>query len=546
MDRTVAKRVGLSSGAPSLASSPPVTVVNAAARLRTACAVWVGLWTLGLLLNNVVSPLLSPEQPLDDAWPYPANPIAAAVIVVSLALFVHLGRGPRQERPLADSAPTPVASPARRADPRLLDLALAYEIFLAAAIGIVNQWTPNVLGLSWIAVLILVHPLIVPDTPRRTLVAALAAASMDPLGLAVTAARGVDLPPGSQLFWASLPTYVCAVLAVLPARLLSRLGREITTARELGSYRLGERLAGGGMGEVYRAEHRLLARPAAIKLIRPALLGGADPDERNRAVVRFQREAQVVSQLRSPHTVALYDYGITEDGTLYAVMELLEGFDLDTFVMRFGPVGPARCVHLLQQVCDSLAEAHEKGVVHRDIKPSNVFVGQRGRSADFVTVLDFGLVKAPELEARDKLATETQRITGTPTFMSPEQALGHAVDARSDVYAVGCLAFFLLTGHVVFQGKTLIDILTKHVREPAPPPSSASELEIPSALDAVVLACLEKDPGRRPATADELARLLGEAVPGQQWTAANAGRWWQIHSPLPVAATAAGSAPSRR
>jgi serine/threonine-protein kinase len=295
------------------------------------------------------------------------------------------------------------------------------------------------------------------------------------------------------------------------------------------------------MGEVYRAEHRLLARPAAIKLIRPALLGSADAGERERVIARFQREAKVIAQLRSPHTVALYDYGITEEGTLYTVMELLEGFDLDTFVARFGPVPPDRAVYLLMQVCDSLAEAHEKGIVHRDIKPSNVFVGQRGRSADFVTVLDFGLVKAPRLESQDILVSANQAITGTPAFMSPEQALGQPVDERSDIYAVGVLAFFLLTGHGLFAGESVLDVLTKQVSEPAPAPSASSELEIPPQLDEVVLACLQKDPSRRPPNADELARLLGEAVRDNAWTAARASLWWQAHHPRQVAA--AGSAP---
>jgi eukaryotic-like serine/threonine-protein kinase len=548
----IAKRVGRPFAPARLSASSTASLVGAVARLRTACAVWVALWTLGLLLNNVVGPLLSPAQPLDDAWPYPANPIAIVVIAVSVALFTYLGRPREAGRAASEPVGPPTVVPADPEPPaaaaiptrRLLDLALGYEVFLAAAIGVVNQWTPNTVGLSWIAVLILVHPLIVPDAPGRTLVASLAAASMDPLGLAVTAARGVPLPDASQIFWASLPTYVCALLAVLPAGLVSRLGRELSTARELGSYRLGERLAGGAMGEVYRAEHRLLARPAAIKLIRPALMGAARPDERARLLARFELEAQAIAQLRSPHTVALYDYGITEDGTLYTVMELLEGFDLDTFVRRFGPVPAARTVFLLQQVCDSLGEAHEKGLVHRDVKPSNVFIGQRGRSADFVTVLDFGLVKALRLEPTDHLTAGDRSLTGTPAYMAPEQALGEPVDARSDLYAVGCLAFFLLTGHDVFKGPSAMAVVAKHVREPAPPPSSSSELAIPTLLDEVVLACLDKDPARRPASADELSRRLAEAVRDEVWTAERATRWWQTHRPVPAAGASSGPSPT--
>jgi serine/threonine-protein kinase len=519
MEGRIAKRIGFRTTPSGLSASSAAILVDAAARLRTACAVWIGLWTLGLFFNNVVGPRLSPGKPLDDAWPIPANPIGLAVIAVSFALYLYLGRtrGP--------------AIPGRR----VMDLALVYEVLLAAAIGVVNQWTPNTVGLSWIAVLILVHPLIVPDSPGRTLVAALAAASMDSLALAITHARGAALPEWPQLVWAALPTYLCALLAVLPARLVTQIGREVSAARELGSYRIGERLAGGGMGEVYRAEHRLLARPAAIKLIRPELLGRADVDDRRRTIARFEREARIMAQLRSPHTVALYDYGVTDDGTLYTVMELLEGFDLETFVTRFGPVGPARAVYLLTQVCDSLAEAHDKGLVHRDIKPSNLFVGQRGRCADFVTVLDFGLAKALRAAGpEDVLATSSAQLAGTPAFMAPEQVLGDPVDARADVYAVGCVAYYLLTGRPPFEGQSVMEVLAKHVREPARPPSAATELAIPQELDAAILACLEKEPARRPASADELARRFGDSV-AEPWTEARAGLWWQTHHPAPAA-----------
>jgi serine/threonine-protein kinase len=423
---------------------------------------------------------------------------------------------------------------------RVLDLSLAYEVLLAAAIGIVNQWTPNTTGLSWICVLVVVHPLIVPDSPRRTLLAALAAASMDPVGVAITALRGGSVPVVTPLIWAFLPTYVCAFLSVLPARLIIRLGREISTARELGSYRLGDRIGGGGMGEVYRAQHRLLARPAAIKLIRPDMLGRAGAEDRRRIVQRFEREAQTISLLRSPHTVALYDYGITDDGALYYVMELLDGFDLDGFVRRFGAVPAVRAVHLLRQVCDSLAEAHDQGLIHRDVKPANVCICRRGRSADLVKVLDFGLVKALEAEA-DVAASGTMRLAGTPAFMAPEQALGQVVDARADLYAVGCLAYFLLTGRHVFEGRTALEIVMKHASEAPSPPSASSELEIPRCLDAVVLRCLEKDPARRPPNADTLSRLLGEAVEGRAWSAEEARRWWDVHDPEPAAAPATPS-----
>jgi serine/threonine-protein kinase len=535
-----------------------VLPVDAAARLRAACAVWIGLWSLGLFMNNLVGPLISPDRPLDDAWPYPASPVAALVILVSLALFIHLRPAAKVDVTSADDRSAEAARPidadgavrpslARRVSARrVLDLALGYEVFLAAGIGLVNQWTPNTIGLSWICALILVHPLIVPDSPGRTLVAALGAASMDPLGMVVTAARGVPLPPVSALVWAVLPNYICAFLAVLPAQLVGRLSRELSSARELGSYRLGEKLGGGGMGEVYRAEHRLLARPAAIKLIRPQLLGRKSPAERHRIVRRFEREAQVIALLRSPHTIDLYDYGVTEDGTLYYVMQLLDGSDLDTLVNRFGPVSAERAVYLLRQVCDSLAEAHQEGLVHRDVKPANIFVGHHGRAADFVTVLDFGLVKTLESEPGDAMLTGHHSLTGTPAYMAPEQALGEPVDARSDVYAIGCLAYFLLTGNDVFEGRTAMEVVSRHVRDAPVPPSARSEQAIPQPLDELVLACLDKDPDQRPQDAEALSCQLAQAVEGCAWTPEDARRWWAdaLASPHPDGDDAAPTATS--
>jgi hypothetical protein len=198
-------------------------------RLRVACLIWIGLWSVGLVMNNIVSPVISPDQPLDDAWPWPANPVAFSCIAVSLALFGYLRR---TEITLA----------------RAQNLSFGYEVVLALAIGIVNQWTPNVHGLSWIAVLILIHPLIVPGPPGKTVIASLIAASMDPVGLVISSLRGVDMPSISALVWANLPTYLCAGLAAIPAHLVARLRRQVESARELGSYRLGERLGSGGNG----------------------------------------------------------------------------------------------------------------------------------------------------------------------------------------------------------------------------------------------------------------------------------------------------------
>lgn len=481
--------------------------------LRVACGIWIGIWSLGLFLNHAIAPIVSPDRPLDDAWPWPASPVAALCILVSVAIIFWTRRA--QCRP-----------------ERLLDLALFYEVFLALAIGIVNQWTPNSAGLSWICVLILVHPLIVPASPRKAFIAGVAAASMDLVGLAISGARGSELPPASVILWTYLPNYICAVLAVLPARIRVRMEEHREAARELGSYRLGELLGRGGMGEVYRAEHRMLQRPAAVKLVRPELLGASNTPRRDTLARRFEREAKVTARLCSPHTVHVYDYGITDDGTFYYVMELLEGLDLDTLVREHGPVPVERAVHILRQVCDSLAEAHEQGLTHRDVKPSNVCLCRYARRVDFVKVLDFGLARASQERPGEAGLTLDTAVAGTPAFMAPEQILGtHDIGPHTDLYAVGCLAYWLLSGTFVFEGGTPMEILTKHAKDEPQPPSRVSELPLPAAVDDLVLACLAKDPAARPRSADDLAERLASVDLPTPWSSERARAWWDTHRP---------------
>jgi hypothetical protein len=490
----------------------------ASKRLGVVCLVWASLWAIGILLNHFIAPIVSPDKPLDDAWPIPGTPVALVEIAVSLALFAYTRR--------------------RACDCILvLSLGLVYEVILAAGIGLVNQWTPNTVGLSWICVLVLIHPMIVPHKPRWTLLASLAAATMDPLGLAVAKLRGVEFPSTPELIWYSLPTYICAALAVFPAYVVSRLGREVTRARDLGSYRLGDLLGKGGMGEVYSARHVLLRRPAAIKLIRPEALG-MDGERSSTVVRRFKREAEVVANLHSPHTIILYDFGTTREDNFYYVMELLRGLDFETLVRRFGPVSPGRAVHLLGQVCHSLAEAHAHGLVHRDVKPSNLFSCWVGLEPDFVKVLDFGLVKGKVGGEDATRLTAPEITTGTPAYMAPEMARGGEVDGRADLYALGCVGYWLLTGHLVFEAETAAAMIVAHVQDTPHPPSELSEFEVDESLDRAILSCLEKDPSRRPQTAMELARLLAACRVEEPWTQAGAERWWQHHLPdlVPVPA----------
>jgi serine/threonine-protein kinase len=307
----------------------------------------------------------------------------------------------------------------------------------------------------------------------------------------------------------------------------------VAAARELGSYRLEEKLGQGGMGEVWRARHRMLARPAAIKLIRPSLTGHASPGVSDDAIRRFEREAQVIARLRSPHTVELFDFGVAEDGAFYYVMELLDGLDADTLVRRSGPVPAERAVHVLRQMCHSLSEAEACGLVHRDIKPANIFLCRYGEEYDFVKVLDFGIVKASDDTADAELAlTRESVVQGTPAFIAPEQALGESqLDGRADIYATGCVGYWLLTGQFVFTAETSMGLLLHHAQTAPTAPSARTDLPIPAALDHLILSCLAKDPANRPQSARELSRRLGEVECASVWTEERARGWWVEHQP---------------
>jgi serine/threonine-protein kinase len=393
------------------------------------------------------------------------------------------------------------------------------------------------IGISWICVWITFFPLVLPSRPRIALMTALFAASMGPLAFFLIWINSGQppLPQGVltiHIVLAALPAYVCAAMAYVGARIIYQLGTEVTKERELGSYQLDSRIGQGGMGEVWRARHRMLIRPAAIKLIRPDRISSAEEGSAS-TEKRFEREAQATAALHSPHTVELWDYGVTQDGTLYYVMELLDGLDLDSFVNRFGPVPWDRAIYLLRQVCHSLHEAHECGLIHRDIKPANVFICRNGFDYDFVKVLDFGLVRrdGKTLEDETRL-TSDGFVGGTPAFLPPEMALGKGeIDGRTDIYAVGCLSYWLVAGALVFEGSTPMELAMKHVHEAPVPPSKKTEMDIPEQLEQTILKCLEKDPAKRPQSASELDQLLEESVNNSSWGQAAAAKWWMSHMP---------------
>lgn len=319
------------------------------------------------------------------------------------------------------------------------------------------------------------------------------------------------------------------------------LENEVEAARKAGSYRLIEKLGEGGMGEVWRAQHAMLARPAAVKLVRPKALDG----DRNieRAAQRFEREAQATATLSSVNTVEVYDFGRTDEGDFYYVMELLNGLNLEDLVERFGPLESPRVAYLLAQACDSLHEAHEAGLIHRDIKPANLFACRRGNQYDLVKVLDFGLVKAFEEAGQGEPHLTAEGVfAATPCYTSPESVLNpRELDGRSDLYLLGCVGYWLLTGSPPFEGDTAFKLLSDHAAVAPVPPSERTELPVDPELEAVILRCMEKSPADRPAHACALrAALLPVAARG--WDGERARAWWEGHHPLPHLTHGAGPA----
>jgi serine/threonine protein kinase len=315
-------------------------------------------------------------------------------------------------------------------------------------------------------------------------------------------------------------------------RQLARLRQEVIEAKRLGQYTLGEKIGEGGMGQVYRANHALLRRPAAIKLLREGEVNEA-------AMRRFEREVQLTSELTDPNTIAIFDYGHTPEGVFYYVMEYLDGLDLGTLVERYGPQPPGRVVHILQQVCGALEEAHAHGLVHRDIKPANIILCERGKRPDVVKVLDFGLVK--DLGADDRTVEDV--VAGTPAYLSPEGiADPDAVGPPSDLYALGAVGYFLLTGTQVFERKSLTAVLAAHLRDYPTPPHERLGAPVPEVLEALILKCLDKDPANRPRSADALRHALDAVELPNAWTENEARIWWTNHRQREPSAEVAAAA----
>ncbi len=434
----------------------------------------------------------------------------------------------------------------RMAPAKLLDLGLAFAVIGALGISMSELWnafpvwredvfgTVNYMGIPWECAWIIAFPVLAPNTPTKTLLASLAAASMGFVTVALSRAFGPmspDVPMSVFVVYFAFSTYLCAGIAYVASRVIYRYGKHLSEAREIGSYQLEKPLGHGGMGEVWVAWHRLLARPAALKLMRPEVL--VSRVDRTTIVRRFEREARATAALKSKHTVDIYDFGTTEDGNFYYVMELLDGLDLSELVDRFGALPAGRVIYLLRQACHSLGDAHDAGLVHRDMKPSNLLTCHLGPDYDFVKVLDFGLVALRGTHFGDatELTVEGQ-TAGTPAFMPPEVARGAAdIDRRADIYALGCVAYWLMTGQRLFSDDSPLAVIAHHLQTAPIPPSRRSELDVPADLEQVVLSCLEKDRALRPNDAWELEMRLAACDSAATWDEGKAREWWKIHLP---------------
>jgi len=468
-------------------------------RKRLSVVAFLGsvLWFTATALFHLARRAIAPDDPV---WMRLGAPdlVAAINVVASAALCAWTRR----------------SSKPREA---LLRASLAYMVFTSLSIAIVwhsdpafhsERVTPMI---SWSGVVVMMFAAIIPIAPRTMVITGLLCVAMNPVAMLVLQRMGVAVwgSPGKVVLM-HYPDFLLVFISGVISTVMMRMGHHVSKAREMGSYHLGELIGRGGMGEVYVATHRMLARKAAIKLIRRSNIGG-DAETTQLAIARFRREAEVAASLRSPHTVALYDFGTTPEGALYIVMEYLEGMDLETLIRKEGAQPWQRVVSIMRQACDSLAEAHARGLVHRDIKPANLHIGRLGLQDDFVKVLDFGLVKSigtREQPAAQTLATREGQTPGTPEFMPPEMALGEEVDGRADIYALGCVAFYLLTGRPVFEGTSAYHLIARHLNDPPQAPSTATPASIPAELDTIILACLRKRPADRPATAIELAESL--------------------------------------
>ena len=494
---------------------------------------FVGLATMCLavgfyLLGGVVSALATPYG-WRVAWLAPARLIVMGNALVGGLTWSICRRGRRPESTLVP-----------------LDGALVLLVTLMNALMVFARFPGEVPGLSYARAMLLVtfglvfRAIVVPSTARRTLVLGLAA-SLSPVATSSLWHLHVTGTAVMPAVWTALWCGGAVAIATLASRSIFGLRQQVREAWQLGQYTLLEKIGEGGMGTVYRASHAMLRRPTAVKLLPPG-------DSGAERLQRFEREVQLTSRLTHPNTVAIFDYGRTPDGVFYYAMEYLEGLNLEDLARHDGPQPAGRVVHVLRQVAGSLAEAHEVGLIHRDVKPANVIlVAQRGGATDVAKVVDFGLVK--DLDQATDLSRE-DRIAGTPLYLAPEAITTPGrVGARSDLYSLGCVGYYLLTGRPVFEGRNVVEVCGHHLHTRPVPPSERLGQPVPDGLEALLLSCLEKEPSRRPSFAGEFLETLDALRDVPAWTNEQARGWWTTRGPhitARVRATArGGGAPAR-
>jgi predicted Ser/Thr protein kinase len=396
-----------------------------------------------------------------------------------------------------------------------------YTVVIGGALGVTAYfYTARFAAIySSLVIALFTRTILVPSSGLRTLVVgSLAFASLFVAGVmaGLVHPHRIDMPLPPFLFSVALFSGLAVALAAAGSQVIYGLRRSISRAMQLGQYTLEGKLGEGGMGVVHKARHAMLRRPTAIKLLHPTRHDAG-------ALARFEREVQLMSQLTHPNTVAVYDYGRSPDGIFYYVMEYLDGIDLERLVRRHGPQPAARVIHVIEQLCGALDEAHAMGLIHRDVKPANILLCRRGGTADVAKLVDFGL--AQQVAGG---AGAARGIVGTPAFISPEAVTEpERVGPASDLYALGATAYFLLTGHHVFEGKTPLEVCTQHATARPVAPSRRTTAHVPAALEALVLALLAKDPAKRPASARSVAAALRAMAEREEWSDAEARMWWR-------------------
>jgi serine/threonine-protein kinase len=467
-----------------------------------------GFFLAGLALT--VAGVTAPE-PASRGYQERAILLHAATLLVELAAFLLCSRGPR------------LGVAALRA----VDVGALWLVCLGFALQAVNALGspqleptgpfPRATLLLILTNVVLARAVFVPSAAQWTAAVSAACALVVSALIALFPSGGGGASAHAAAIWSVMWAICAVVVAALTSRVIYGLRQEVREARRLGQYTLEAKIGEGGMGAVYRARHAMLRRPTAIKLLPPEKAGSA-------ALERFEREVQLTARLSHPNTVAVFDYGRTPDGVFYYAMEYLDGADLHRIVRDDGPQPPGRVVHVLRQVASALAEAHGIGLIHRDVKPENVILCERGGIPDVAKVLDFGLVRDLEHASTHSRADVVQ---GTPLYLSPEAIRApERVDARSDLYAVGAVGYYMLCGQPVFSGATLVEVCAHHLHTAPVPPSERLGRPLPEALETLLLACLDKDPARRPASATAFERRLAGLAEASSWSEDDARAWW--------------------